>query len=533
MYKVLIVDDEHYVVSLIERIIDWQALNMCIAGTADNGQSAIALVEKLEPDIMIVDVRMPGCDGITLMQRVREINSRIKFIVISGHRRFEYAKSAMKYNVEDYLLKPINKDELEGILRKLREKLEQESASLQTIQVMDSQLGESKERLRALLLEHILAGEPVASKLSQINREYLTEFSPGRFCCVIIKLDSGNKELDRSFFSELLQELAEVLTGDISPACYSCLSLTQAKRILVLLNYASSREEELYNRLRQSAKGMGGILEKYEKLRHTLGVGDSVKDLSEISFSLSKAQKALDSRFELNSGIIFFREVREDAGIINIILSDQRTRKLSSAFQSLNCDRIHSCIYELFAISKDYGKSDTAISIRLTRQIHHIFFEYIRRIDVYKGSYEDLYAALWEQLEVCFSKEELQLALTEHIRNFIETYIAKGTNPVVRIAKQYILENYDKSISLSSISEIVNLTPVYFSILFKKEVGINFVDYLTQYRIETAKGLLKDVRHNINEVASLCGFQDTRYFSKTFKKIVGITPSEYRSRHIS
>ncbi|MBS5388643.1 MAG: helix-turn-helix transcriptional regulator [Clostridiales bacterium] len=104
--------------------------------------------------------------------------------------------------------------------------------------------------------------------------------------------------------------------------------------------------------------------------------------------------------------------------------------------------------------------------------------------------------------------------------------------PPIRIVKRYIAEHYSEDISLSDAAKIVNLSPVYLSRLFKKEEGINFLDYLNQYRIDISKNLLKDVKHNILETASLSGFGSTKYFSKIFKKTVGITPSEYRKRHL-
>ena len=113
MYKVLIVDDEKYVISLIEKLIDWEKLGINVVGSAGDGMKGVELVEELKPDILIADVKMPGFDGISLVKRVREIDRDIKFIIISGHKKFEYAKSVMKYNVEDYILKPIDKEELE------------------------------------------------------------------------------------------------------------------------------------------------------------------------------------------------------------------------------------------------------------------------------------------------------------------------------------------------------------------------------------------------------------------------------------
>lgn len=120
MIKVIVADDEEKVCSLICKLADWKAFDMEVVSTAYNGIEALERIKTLEPDVVITNIRMPGYDGIELIARAKEINEHIEFIIISGHRHFEYAQSAIKYGVSDYLLKPINKVELSDTLEKIR-----------------------------------------------------------------------------------------------------------------------------------------------------------------------------------------------------------------------------------------------------------------------------------------------------------------------------------------------------------------------------------------------------------------------------
>ena len=148
MLKVVLADDEKKILLLLQKLIDWERLGYEIVGTANDGLRALELVRELHPDLLITDVRMPGCSGIELIQQAKELQPDLHFIIISGYRQFEYAQNALKYGVEDYLLKPLKKEELTGILMRLSDKLGEEAA-------LEFQLKRSKERQQDLLLESL------------------------------------------------------------------------------------------------------------------------------------------------------------------------------------------------------------------------------------------------------------------------------------------------------------------------------------------------------------------------------------------
>ena len=160
--KILIADDEDRVCRLIEKLIDWEHLDISLVATAANGIEELELIQKYEPDIVITDIRMPGMDGLQVIERVVQMERHVNFIVVSGYKQFEYAYNALKYGVEDYLLKPIHKEELNKILAKIcAARLEKEK------QVSDYELMEKEHKLS----QEIIQNKFIATLLTQENRD--------------------------------------------------------------------------------------------------------------------------------------------------------------------------------------------------------------------------------------------------------------------------------------------------------------------------------------------------------------------------
>lgn len=251
MFKVLIVDDEPFIISLIQNLVNWENFGMRVVGTADNGITALQEVNRLKPDIVIVDVRMPGYDGITFMQKIREIDMRIKFIVISGHKKFEYAKSAMKYNVEDYLIKPISKEELESILGKLRQKLEEEQCAEDQRRAMSMELGEHHRQLQNHFAEVFFKKQIPEAQLGEeaINHSYFTSFTPGGYYGLILKPDSCHK-LDAGFVHTLLGKISEHFFSMLESGSREIVHRQEDDSIQAVVNVGDVEENDFLEELR-------------------------------------------------------------------------------------------------------------------------------------------------------------------------------------------------------------------------------------------------------------------------------------------
>lgn len=537
MYKVMIIDDEIFIVSLIENLIDWGEYHMEVVGTADNGFSALEKLEILKPDVVIVDVRMPGYDGITFMQKVREINTRIKFVVISGHKNFEYAKSAMKYNVEDYLIKPISKEELEDILEKLKHKMDEEYKRETLYRNLNDELSVRQKKIQDYFLHSFLKEqiEPAMKDVNYVNETYFTSFKEGRFRGIELKVDSEYTQLNGTFLEEIISILMEKYFDYMKPVCNELVMQTKGSYLDVLCNYQQEDSGEFMSRLKSFMKEIKLFLQKFEELYLTIGIGNEAGSLFTGRNSLKEAHTAIRSRTTIGAGqMIRYMDLKEDPGVARNVVSDQVLEAWQQVIRSLDAEKIKMQLLTILSTAEEYKYQDYLIFDKVISILHREFYDYMQQIEACKQPYKSFKKELEEKAQWAHTGRSVFQALYAQVGAYISKFSddnSKDTNPAIRIVKKYIAENYRENLTMAAMAEMVNLSPVYFSVLFKREVGINFLDYLNQYRLETSKKLLKQVKYNINEAANLSGFQDARYFSKLFKKTFGITPTEYKSRN--
>lgn len=538
MYKVLIVDDEKYVISLIEKLIDWEKLGMEVVGSAGDGMKGVELVEELKPDILIADVKMPGFDGISLVKRVREIDRDIKFIIISGHKKFEYAKSVMKYNVEDYILKPIDKEELEGILQKIRKELDEKSEQRKNEGKINKWMDSNRLLMNDQFMED-LDNKALFSKkqsVEEINQRYFTELGNHVYWCAIIQLNGLNGIMEASFAEDFLSTLKKYIDQENGENERPVMSRIGYHQILLLLESEQEKMSSVNTVLEHilgEALRMGS---KYSGLKVAFAVGKPVRLDSTaacLEETLDSARAALNKRFTDGYGLILLVENKNSAE--NTAIDADQLKGLGKALRSTSESEITQQINGVYDAVKSEGFKNPDIYITAAYKINEELYQYLRLFSSAEGLQQKLKEQLEKRIIEATGIEELKKLLVQHVCENMEQMIGdskSNLSPAIRTAKIFIANNYKQDIGLSDVAGVVNLSSVYFSGLFKKEIGENFVDYLNRVRIDAAKVLLKDVRNNIGEIAGQCGFSDTRYFAKIFKRSVGITPSDYRKRQI-
>lgn len=538
MYKVLIVDDEKYVISLIEKLIDWEKLGMKVVGSAGDGMKGVELVEELKPDILIADVKMPGFDGISLVKRVREIDRDIKFIIISGHKKFEYAKSVMKYNVEDYILKPIDKEELEGILQKISKELDEKSEQRKNEGKINKWMDSNRLLMNDQFMEELYNKSLFSKKQSieEINQRYFTELGNYVYRCAIIQLNGLNGTMEASFVEDFLSTLKKYIDQKNGENERPVMSRIGYHQILLLLESAQEKMSSVNTVLEHilgEALRMGS---KYSGLKVAFSVGKPVRldtNVMGLEETLDSARTALNKRFTDGYGRILLAENNRAAE--NSDIDADMLKNLGKAVRSTSESEITQQINAIYDAIRSEGYKNSNIYMTAACKVNEELYQYLRLFSSAEGMYQKLEEQLGKRMIEATGITELKKLLAQHICENMEQLIGdskSNLSPAIRTAKIFIANNYKQDIGLGDVARVVNLSSVYFSGLFKKEMGENFVDYLNRVRIDAAKVLLKDVRNNIGEIAEQCGFSDTRYFAKIFKRSVGITPSDYRKRQI-
>lgn len=209
--KVVIADDEERICKLIQALINWDALGMEIVGVVHNGLDACEVVEKLQPDILITDIRMPGCSGLELIERVKKTVPELEIIIISGYAHFEYAQQAIKFGVGYYLLKPISKVELTAILEKLKDRIGQRMESEQDKQELLRRAINNDNQMRIKLVSQLADGLNLCLTDNLLEETYHVHVQPGLFQAFCLKMDCEENSLSESSVSVLMEKAREIL----------------------------------------------------------------------------------------------------------------------------------------------------------------------------------------------------------------------------------------------------------------------------------------------------------------------------------
>lgn len=533
----MIIDDEIYVVALIEKLIDWAAFDMAVVATANDGISAIQKAKEIQPDIIIVDVKMPGCNGIEFMDTVRTFNSSVHMIVISGHKHFDYAKGAMRNSAEDYLLKPINKEELEKVLSNIHQKLINHQTQDRKIQILTTELVNTNEKLRSSLISDLIHGD--FHDDINLNQNYKVNFSEGMFTMITLCIDvTGGIKDQQNEHLALMQEYSNLLLSQLKQYCLDCLFMIDDNLSYFILNYPKLKRRDIDEALKKYMTESQNTLFKFSNLSLYLCVGESYPSTSYLPDCYKGVLTCLYARGAYTQpSIVYHNRLVFSDNRLNLLLLDQYKEAFDNALINLNDKAIKLIVKELFSKAAYGAHNDSLIYYNLFHSICEKALEYFINLGFIQNK-KDYYIS---QYSSCFAKFSSTKDYGDLISDNIATIMNKGNHPTdpdfrtrgpVRVACQYIRLHYSADISLSDISSQVNLSPVYFSKLFKQETKMNFIDYLNQVRIARAKEMLVKTSEPINELAMDCGFPNPKYFSKLFKKTVGITPKDYRNRHL-
>lgn len=538
MYKVMIVDDEIYVVALIQKLVDWAKYDMQVAATANDGITAFRLAEEIKPDLIIVDVRMPGYDGIEFMDKIREFNKKVRFIVVSGHKQFDYAKGAMRNNVEDYLLKPINKEELEKVIGRVCQSLMEDRQNENRLRRIEEELDSSKLKIRNSFLEAVLKNEYEAEsqELGQVNSQYMTRFRPGYFKMAALVLDGTSSLEEGQTSSLMLREIQKELRSSLGEICFEILESVQNHMIFFLLNYSMEKDSAVKDCILLQIEQSRRQIEKFENMKLCVCEGGTKPGLAGIRESTDEMYVSILIRTVVGNKRIVASGCVDARNQPLPDTLDIHSIKFEETLQSLDMNNISLSVRSMFSKANYIAEENPLVLYKLYMAFVGKIYDYFSNIGIYAESEKEVCLQYKAKFIEASSSSEYPRILIQDIRALIEKNQLSEQNkitPAIRIAKNYITEHYREDISLSTVAEIVNLSPVYLSRLFKKEEGINFLDYLNQYRIDIAKRMLKEeIKYSVMDIAEESGFSNTKYFSRIFKKCVGITPSEYRNRHL-
>ena len=526
MYKIMIADDEGIVIDALKYIIEHNFPSSCMIESAKTGRQVIELAERFRPDIAFMDIQMPGINGITAMQEIRRNNKNIIFIIISAYGKFHYAKEAINLGVLEYMSKPIVQQNVVDVLNRaagivdenckkrenelmIQEKLETvlpiiESGMIYSIFFEDN-YGEEQDNYCKLLGITQKQGYVIVIRFGDaVNGGKLTN-------------TIGISVKGQTFYQEMREVVKEYTQGIVG---------SMMGNSVVVFVPTEEIEAEYNTRIQiiERMREMARILQQHMDAQFRIGIG-AVKKLKKLSESYSEALEALRISQgtvahvnDLPIGCRYEKDYPADTEkkIFDAVENGDRIIAKESA------DAFFTWMLQVESVSNEDIKLKV---LEFTMWAERIAYESGGMI--YRMSSRHTYL-----------NEVLQVANMEELRNWFLVKIIQAcenvkarkkesAHEVIDHAKHYIEEHY-RDVSLDDISREVNISPYYFSKLFKEKTGDNFIDYITEIKISNAKEMILDNKKSMKVICRDIGYANPNYFSYIFKKKVGVTPSEYR-----
>lgn len=525
---VIVADDEQLICELLKSVIDWNGLGLELIGVAYNGQELYQAILDKHPDIVVTDISMPQMDGIALIGKIRKEGIPCHFVIVSGYRQFEYAHNALKYDVEDYILKPVDAKELNDALKKLSDKISEEENNRE----LKPLISDNKKLLRRFFLNNgIQKMEEQHLTIDDIESEYGISFKEGLFRIIYVKSDYEEQMEDYAENSSSIQNKICVTFEDMFCDICSCVLMDwNFETLKIAINYPMDMDNEVDDRLKNYFERIRNFADLFKDYQLTIGVGNSYTNVAYLKKSEEEAYASIGSRMVMGCDrIIYWKNVKQSERILDEEQKREYIRNLKKSFELLEIDSFKEQMKMLFR--EVHNRFSFLPLMDFLAEVLELFLQTEKTLFPEQINEDYIRKQFFYGVRGAVSLLALQKAIVKPISEAMESLVQlveQQNKKPIRMAFAYVEENYSKQIRLEDVALQVDLNPVYFSNVFKKETGENFTDYLTNYRMEVAKELLRNTNDSINEIAEKTGYLDNRYFSKLFKKSVGIKPSEYR-----
>lgn len=476
---------------------------------------------------------MPVMSGLELIECAQKENLSVHFIIISGLTYFNYALSAIKMGVEDYLLKPINKEELNDVLEKTILKIANALKMDYPIQKLGIDTHLQAQKLRRSFIMDILYNKEYLSEFteSQLNEEYGFSFHPGTSFLMGITLVDGISALNLPTQNIIIEQLMRNFQTELKKHCFDMEVYNKNNQFVFLLNYPADLESQILGTITLIYEDMASYLETYDKLRLTISCGIPASKIQDLSYSLNTAQKALNARIIIQKRpVLFADDLLKSSKKPEIIFSSADLSAVRSSIEIRDGKKLEQLLNGIFSDAASVCRKCPHLLLEVFCDIVSALLADFYQHKLVSVNLADAYLRYCDAIEQYASLKPLISFTISFIKELLpyNEQADNQENRQIQTAKAYIGEHYNENLKLEDVAEQVYLAPTYLGVLFKKETGESFSSYLTIIRMEKAKELLHDIKYSIAEIANAVGYSDKRYFSKLFKEQVGVTPKEYR-----
>lgn len=528
MYKLLVADDEQIVLDSIKFIIEKNFRDVAVVGTARSGREAIEKTEQLSPDIIFMDIKMPGINGIDAIKEIKKIYNKAVFIILTAFEQFDYAKEALNLGVLEYISKPIDKNKIVEIVKKSIGIIEGERRKREKELEMKEKMETILPILESGFIYSLLLYDDNNMDLENYKKIFEIQEDSG----FIMTIEFGEEEKpgllgNRIGSSVLSQSFYPYLRDIIKCRCKCLVGPVMLNRVVVYIT-VKGEDDEYSQRLEalNIAQYIFNKISERANIDFYVGIGRKY-GLENLHISYEESLKAI--RHTNSKGIMHINDITIENGYTyNYPYSKEKYLiEMVSAGDAQSSLKVFGFIFDW--LINNCGGDVQEIKNRLVEVIV-MLYRLSQNYEMGGGtisSRDNYLAEFFEIRDISKLKSWCRYTI-EQITTHIKYTKEKKLSSLILKAQKYINDNYFKDITLEDVSIEVSVSPHYFSKLFKSETGENFIDYLTSVRISKAKAKLEEGKESVKEICYQVGYSDPNYFSRIFKKIVGITPTEFK-----
>lgn len=522
MYKVLIVEDEMLVRVGLKNSIEWKKFDMDVIADVANGEAALKVYEQEAPDLIITDIKMPVMDGMELIAKIRQKDSKTKFIILSCLEEFEYARQAMAMSVSGYILKlTMSTQEMEDVLQKVYEELQSQKIPASLHKNRKIEIDVLKDRVIKDYLFYSLYSE---NEFSRMMSDMSWKVGPGGLMLCIMEIGEYWRLKDKFEDAHgqllkftILNVLNEILENHMNGEAFH----DSENRYMLLLNFnGSSGWTEIRGKLIPIIENIQKVMKNYFDSPVYISASSRYDGFSSMKKMYGECAELLKNRY-FSRDNVFLNMDHKDYTLIQTW--GHRLKEAAGRWECLGREQQAELEAKLAAIAKA-GAADEQYIKQMLVQLLQWSPAYLKisqdplEAGINKINYSSNVIAAIEQVEL-FLEEAAKTRLN----------MLKVSAEVAR-AIEYICNNYERPVSLNEIAEYAGLSGGYLSNLFKKEMNKNLIEYLNEFRIDKAKEMLLKTNLKAYEIAEKVGFSDNGYFSRTFRRITGTRPNEFKRK---
>ncbi|WP_338554650.1 helix-turn-helix domain-containing protein [Paenibacillus sp. KS-LC4] len=508
MWNVLLVDDEPGVLEGLKMMIDWEKYGFQVCGEALNGPDAWNFIKELRPELVFTDIRMPIINGLELIEKTNRLLSRPpKFVILSGYDDFQYALTAARQRVAEYLLKPIDDEEIEALLIKLNHHLQEKAAN---------EKNRMKQHYFAVshLVNRLIQGEYNTNLEQQVRLSLQLQEKPGELRCILIDT--------LSFSVDLRQQVSDFFSQDIT-----CSFQDSIGRTGVLIQSSSNADGALHEKALLLQTNLVSKLEQPVIIAIS-DRGEGIPSIRELYLQALQVWK--QKRAQGKSGVFYFHEV--ERRIQRHVLSKLKFRQLPEIVAEGSLLAIENGVEEAFHSIAAGEMPDIKVARAYVADLELT----ICRLLAERNGNPDTFMMGMEREHGSLGGKEDYPALKDYVRclcvetaNVLHALNQQNENNTIFHMIQYVDREYRNKLQMHDLAKHFHMNSAYLGQLFKKHTGKSFNVYLNEKRIEEAKRLLKRTQMKISDVAQQVGYPKVDYFINKFKMHTGVLPSVFKT----